>query len=419
MSCKGASGGSCTLASCMYRGMRPGQTTPFLAEVVFFTRKERRDILKDYLVHYYRATHDLENDDGSPSTTADDPAEESSNIDIRKEVTDVLVSLFGKHSECASKAAARRFLDTATCEDDRSILDRLYEWTDTLIRRAAGDIAVVSVTASTPEDLNTKLQAFTAYGEDEFGELSVSYTPLVSLITFYFDDPLTRLGIAFLDSPGTSDVNRTRRLSAHKYRHLRTHTMLFTDVGRSKDDTSISKEVYQMRNHGAGRVVIVVTRIDAIDENIPNGSKRDKDTVERLRRAVERYEKEFNVVEIQLNDAHEAENVKLAFSLSSQQKELEVRVRLAINAERRHRIEMRNEYIKKEIRDKINDIATAPIPVRFVSNPEYAKHVLGYPPKYTPVLDVEGNGIPPLRRESFTFPNEARKNEVKYQQDVC
>lgn len=414
---QGDYGGSCTLTSCVYQSAKKDQEDAFLAEVTFFSQSDRREILAAYLAAYYHATHRTNEEDCPDQDNQQCPDELEANSDICNEAVTALFSLFGNQRECRTKQAVRDFLDAADSPQDDSILRNLYTWCDNLITKATDGRKVVAISASTAGELSQKLENFTAYAEDDSGNLAVSLTPMVALIGFYFDNPLTRLGVTFLDTPGTSDCNRARKKSAEYYRKFRSHCAILSDESRVKDDSGISKEVRSLRNRGAGRTVIVVTRSDIIkDTTMPSGSKKEKEKSKQLARDVEKIKNALNVAEIEECDAVEKDDVEKIARLAVHKKELEIRVKLAENAERAQRIWMRSESNKKALEEKLQDInATAPI--FSISNTEYARHVEGYPAKKTPVLTVERTNIPALRRLISAFPNEARLNEIQHQQE--
>ena len=128
---------------------------------------ERRDILSNYLVSYHGARHSENEKDDAGTGIQQDAEDVQANLDIRKEVTDALLSLFGDQPECSSKEAVREFLDSSTSQDDQAILRRLFHWADTRVRKVTEGNPVVTVSASTAGELVTNLENFTTHSEDE------------------------------------------------------------------------------------------------------------------------------------------------------------------------------------------------------------------------------------------------------------
>lgn len=353
-------------------------------------------------------------DDGQGGEDSDD------NPAIKDEVTNVLVTLFRDHPECSTKKNARRFLEDANSEDDPVILNTLLEWTEAVIRRAQGKSGKVLVTASTAGQLLGKLEEFATEVDAEDGSAGSSLWPLVSCISFHFHDPLTDTGIIFLDTPGLTDHNKTRRMSALKYARKKTHAMIVTDVARARDDPSVSAEVKAMKSRGRGRVVVVSPKSDVIgDSTIPSGSKREKDMIVQFKKVHDDLETRLAEIEESILKCEDDGDDDQAAQLNQQKRKLEVLVKTADNAEKAHRINMRSEQNKSKLQEKLQDVAAAgdTIPVFSISNKAYAQHLAGYNPKKTPVLTVEETNIPELRRLLFTFPNEARLNEARFHQE--
>lgn len=116
------------------------------------------------------------------------------------------------------------------------------------------------------------------------GTVAQALWPMVRLVKYHFDDPLTKHGMVFLDTPGLSDLNRTRRLSALEFNRKKTHAMVVTSASRARDDPNIAGEVRFMNSRGSDRTVVVVTKNEEIGEGtIPSGTRREKETIKELR----------------------------------------------------------------------------------------------------------------------------------------
>lgn len=407
---QGDNGASCTLSSQSFNPPLPDQQAPFLAEVIFFDPKERREIMTSYVREYYRADNSTDEDGQGSDDIDENPA-------IKDEVTNVLVTLFRDQPECSNKRNARRFLAEANSEQDPDILNKLFAWTETVIRRAQGKSGKVCVTASTAGQLLGKLEEFASEVDAEDGSAGASLWPLVSCIRFHFQDPLTENGIVFLDTPGLTDHNKIRRMSALKYARKKTHAMIVTDAARARDDPSVSAEVKAMKSRGRGRVVVVSPKSDLIGDNtIPPGSKREKDMIDQFKSVRDEFGARVQDVEEQINNCDEDDDQAQVLQLNQQKRKLEVLSKRSDNAEKAHRINMRSEHNKMKLQEKLQDVAAAGdiIPVYSVSNKAYAQHLAGYHPRSTPVLTVEETNIPELRRLLFTFPNESRLNEARF-----
>ncbi|KAI7588119.1 hypothetical protein KC343_g18977, partial [Hortaea werneckii] len=409
---EGDDGGSCTLVTHLYRGLQPGQTMPFRAVVNFFSRQERREILADLIAAYYRASH-VDEDSDSVILPATQNGSEEEDLNIRTDVANAFTSLFCDRPQCKDSYAVKQFLDSATSEDDPRILNQVCDWADRAIRQVAGQTCNVVIEASTGGEMLKKLEPYSIYVEDDDGFKARSLWPLISIITVHFDDPITRLGIVFMDVPGSTDTSRTRRMSAAKHKQLRTHVLIVTDAARAKDDPTVAKEVKSMRNRGSGRVVVISPRSDVIgDSTMPPGTRRDKEIAQQLKGKVSQLEKEVNALDFKLCRADEDEELRLL----KEKRELDVRLKHAQNREKAHRIHMRSKSNQEALQQKLGDVlnSQAQVPIFSISNLEYARHLKGFHAKNAPVLSVEETMIPELRRTIFAFPNEARLNEAKF-----
>ncbi|USW49512.1 Putative P-loop containing nucleoside triphosphate hydrolase [Septoria linicola] len=411
---EGDSGSSCTLASNRFTKAQSEQKSPYLAEVFLFPVAERREILAGYLRDYFRASHGTGDEEDGSGQANTNPA-------IKDEVAGVLVALFKEYPQCRSKKEARHFLDGADSEDDLEILVKLFDWDEKLVKRTTGGGAkTITLTASTPGELIAQLDGFaTEVVDEDDGCTGASMWPFVSLIEFRFHDPTTSLGITFLDTPGLSDHNQTRRRSANKYCKTKTHSIIVSDAARAKDDPMVANEAKLMSQRGPDRVVIVLPKSDIIgDATMPPGTRKDKQKAKELRNQCQAAVKAAEQCEERMAKCEEEGDEDQAMVLNKQKRKLDVWVKYTDNREKAHRIRMRSESSKETIREKLQDLThtTRPTPVFAVSNKLYNQHLAGFSPKDTPVLSVDETAIPDLRRLISTFPNEARLNEARHHQ---
>lgn len=397
----------------MFSAAKKNQTSPFLAEVCFFNASDRRDILTTYLREYFVACQGGGDDD-------EDGEESDHNPAIKDEVANVMVSLFKDRPECRSKKDVRQFLEDAKTEDEMmELLEQLVGWSDDILRRRCNAGNTVIVEASTAGELLTLLESYATETVAEDGSAGASLWPLVSVIRFHFSDPLTDLGLSFLDTPGLSDHNKTRRLSALKHARWKTHALVVTDAGRAGDDPTVSTEVRSMAPRGPDRVVIVIPKSDIIGDSLGQlGNKKERQESQQRVNKHKELEKALESLDNDIQNCEDDDDSSQFSELTRQKGKLEVLVKRAENADKAFRIHLRSEATKVRIHEKLTDVAktTREIPVFSVSNKVYNQHLAGFAPKKAPVLGVEETGIPDLRRLLFTFPNEARLNEAKHRQ---
>lgn len=273
------------------------------------------------------------------------------------------------------------------------------------------------ITASTPGDLNARLARYNTQVDNEDGTSEPWLSPMVSLIKFHFDDPLTKHGMVFLDTPGLTDLNRTRRISAVDYKRQKTHSLIVSDILRAQDDGSIAIEVKAMNSLGPDRIVIVTTKCEVIGGTIPPGSQRDKDMVHRLRQKTAELEERRDRIDDEIAACdNDGDDDQLSARLSKDRRKLAILTKLADNTEQAHRIKMRSKHTNVELHKKLRHVSRSarPVPIFNISNWIYKDHIGGFTPNATPVLSVEETQIPQLRRTVSTFQNEARLSELLY-----
>lgn len=417
---EGAGPSSTTLACNRFAGIRSGQEQPFLAEVSYFSPQDRREILAGYLKAWYQAAHGAEElaeeeEEAKGTRGLDDQEPTEENVAIQTEVEQTFFSLFRDKIECCTEEDVTIFLECAKSEDDPDMLRTIYAWSDELVQGETGDGFTTTVTASTARDLKMRLEKYTLQAEDLDDSREPALSPLVCLITFHFDDPMTRNGVTWLDTPGFSDLVRTRRLSAVQYSGTRTHVLIVCEAVRVLSNSAVLSELKSMRTLGPDRTVIVTTKTDKFKSD--ETSKDEKNPgLTKLRSDILSYKASLVTKKGAIRSCDPQDDKELN-RLRDEQKLLEIQVKLSENAMLRFRIEARNHRIRtgfqKVIRtSKLNEQAGKPVQVFGISNHDYATHLDGFESLCRPALSVEGTQIPALRRLVSMFPNVARLHEI-------
>jgi len=156
-----SSGASCTLVPHVFCGRMDNQETPFAPKVTFLTAMERTKLLRTALAAFYRAEYTSEETEIGGMTSIKPAVLSEEDLETRDYVAHAMRALFSNHNECATAAAAKQFLGTASCEDDAETLDKLEQWASALVESATGGRDSVVVGSSTAEDLAIQLEPYT------------------------------------------------------------------------------------------------------------------------------------------------------------------------------------------------------------------------------------------------------------------
>lgn len=408
---QGKSGSSVTLVPHKYCGHTATQKKRFLAKIVFFGKSQRTEFFETELAAYYRSKNAPDSENG-----ADDEVEHDvEDVDVCDTVVDALYFLFMAREECRSRNAVRDFLKSATSEHDQRLVNRLCTWADAAIRTHADtpEGRYATIDADTAETLLAKIAAYTSEPTEDDGVPMPSLWPLVSGVEIYFDNPLSKMGVSLLDVPGSSD-NHIRRIIAQDAARKASHIAIIAPASRANSGNSISKEAKVARSKGDGRMMVIITCSDEIDEEtVVGGTPMQRQQVKQLRVETAGLEKHLNATKLEQRSVLDMQN---EFRLFSQLRQQESQLKEVRGRETALRIAMRGENTRETIQRKLSEVTNFvnPIPVFWLSNLPYRKHRAGYFPHDAPFLTVEETNGPAIRRTISEFPNTAIMRQLEH-----
>ncbi|KAL5117630.1 hypothetical protein ACEQ8H_004523 [Pleosporales sp. CAS-2024a] len=255
LSLTGAKGWACTSAVVRYAY---GSGPSFTAEVQFLDAKMREAMVDEHIrsyVHYHNDLEDSDDEDGAPrirSVTQDD-------YDRKRKQTaeDFFVTIFDSRDEFLSAWSSNpvntgefKSLCQLKCKEAMELYD-------------VNSKGVTLFSKSNPNELLENVKPFLADVSNE-----TCLWPLVDCITIRFCHNLLKEGIEIIDLPGSGDVNMLRARHADGIKDSVDVEIILADTIRiATDDFVISNARAGLLNHGADKVKIVATKIDAITED--------------------------------------------------------------------------------------------------------------------------------------------------------
>jgi hypothetical protein len=258
---QGDGGDSCTWVVQRYRKMFDFQKSPFAAKVFFFNGSQIRGIMSALPAKYYRAANKEKEED--------DDDQQGSNVESFGEKRDTItafMALFCDKEQFETETLAHKYLQQASSEHDRLILDELVDWAGDVVQNVIEGNEFLLIEKSTPEELLWKLQPYTYQVGGIDGDGVVSPWPLVSVIDIRLDHPLLNEGVVFVDSPGLSDANAERSRNAIKHHRKCTHKIVVAEIGRAEADANVGRNLeLGYRTRGSGNIILVLTHGDDID----------------------------------------------------------------------------------------------------------------------------------------------------------
>ncbi|KAK5137114.1 hypothetical protein LTR08_001123 [Meristemomyces frigidus] len=402
---KGDEGGSCTWVVQRFMKPFPDQKGPYAAKVLFFSNEEIRDIIAALLLKWWRASG--RDKDDADSTDGQDHVEKYSDITT---VTDSLSALFADREGFDTAESANEYLSQAASEDD--MLDQLSTWAQDAVATRLQSDNIVTLNASTVENLLLVLQPFTYTLPGTEGDGQVALWPLVSVIDFGLDHPLLNEGIILVDSPGTSDANTTRAANAIRHHRICTHKITVANVDRAKDDKSLRESLYLgFRTRGSGNSVLVLTNGDSLDGcSSVVGSPHEKAQERKLKVEIQDLKDQKIKLRIKKSEASRDDKHDVDAELDA------VGARLASTTceYEGNRMNMRNRATVKKVREQYRALTKEikPLCAFVVGNQAYETYQAGFAAEERPALTVEQTGIPALRQRIYLLPAEGKINDV-------
>ncbi|KAG9983656.1 hypothetical protein KCU78_g21085, partial [Aureobasidium melanogenum] len=173
---KGDTGTSCTWVIQEFRATLPKQSTPFRAEIEYYSEAELEAVITFLFKEAYASLPSSR----AGSEALDDETENRNDSGLTAIKT--TQTLFCDKPECVSEEAITELLSEASSETDQNVIQKMIIWSRELVRKYAkqDDDLISVVEHTTTQGLLQKLREYTFNGadEDEFTEPVVSPWPL-------------------------------------------------------------------------------------------------------------------------------------------------------------------------------------------------------------------------------------------------
>jgi len=234
--------------------------------------------------------------------------------------------------------------------------------------------------------------------------------PLVASVSCHFDSVFSKQGISFLDAAGSGD-HRLRTDTSLKLRRQCLYSLIVIGSARAANDPSVAKLVNEAKNKSDGRLIVVVTFSDMIDDSIVGGTTTDRENLTELQEMIADKQVELSNITLQKSKAKDR---KRKSELQDDREELQARMKILKDNEKALRMDMRSGDTKSRLQEKLKDITGSlrPIPVTSVSNKLYEAYQTELGREDIPELSVEQTNIPTLHRAICKLYNQARMQEM-------
>ncbi|MCJ1399570.1 hypothetical protein MMC11_002772 [Xylographa trunciseda] len=404
---EGATGSACTCVVTEYCKAWPMQKQPFAAEIVFFEPTKRQAIIRehfrDYYVHYCESLDGLDRD-------AYEESEHRASTGF-----EAFRALFRNRAEFATDQAATLFLSSATSENDETILDQLFSWTQQLVLMEEAASGLASYFADTAEELGGKLKRFvqTVSFPQGFDQVA-SFWPIIRIVRVGLRSRLLQNGIVIADLPGLSDINKTRTGVTERYLRQCAYVLLVAPIARASTDKFVQRRLTDIFKSHCSRKAFICTYIDVMPpKTTPEElaqSEEDMQEYTRVKAALKKTLLRIEDLKISMRGLKGAAKQEAGKNL----KTLTLRRKVLGTLRLEELIAMRNKKVTQSIRYKYSLVNADPKPlsVACVSNFDYTHHLEGYDEDSIPI-SLTATGIPGLRTSLLEIPAAAKLNVLR------
>ncbi|MCJ1396569.1 hypothetical protein MMC18_009460 [Xylographa bjoerkii] len=404
---EGATGSACTCVVTEYQNAWPMQKKPFAAEIVFFepTKREAfmREHFRDYYVHYCEPIDELDND-------ALEESEHRASTGF-----EAFRALFRDRAEFATDQAAILFLSSATSENDSTILDQIFSWTQQLVLAEQAASGLASYSADTAEELGGKLKRFVQTVSFPMGYDQVaSLWPIVRMVRVGLRSRFLQNGLVVADLPGLSDVNITRTGVTERYLRQCAYILLVAPIARASTDKLVQRRLTNMFKTHSSRKIFICTYIDVMPpKTIPEELAQSEEDMEEYNKVKAALKKTLSSVEglkASMRGLKGAAKKEAAKHL----KNLMLRKKVIATLRLEELTALRNKKVIQTIRYKYSLVNADPKPLSIVcvSNLHYTHHLEGYDEDNIS-MSLSTTGIPGLRMSLLEIPAEGKLNVLR------
>lgn len=334
---------------------------------------------------------------------------------------DFFMTILREDEDFEDADEASEYFKERKSEDESDVAQELSSLVDKLLD--AQDIKANGMTKEYPAEHESELTNIfqKISGPPSFasgGGKKSSLWPLIIKVEVHHDKDMLNAGVVLGDAPGVTDTNRTVVQNTKSYLKNAGTILVFATPSRIEKNPELEANLRACIRLGKmHQTYLVITMIDnkttIKDAERPNFPQEDQDALEDAELYVERIKQDSERTTLAKKRANDLEEFKM---LDDHQRELEVLEKLASMKVKQTAIEIRNRLILRSLKNKFRELSgskKAPdLKIFFTSNQEYQKHLAGYDAKDPPILDIQGTGIPAVRRMLYEIPARGKVNTL-------
>ncbi|RMZ67957.1 Dynamin GTPase domain [Pyrenophora seminiperda CCB06] len=399
LSLTGAEGAACTSSVTKYVQYPKSNTgnDKFFAEIKFFTRDKRTELLAEHARSYYFYHNADDESDNEDTPRVKCLGQDEMDRSLNDTAEDIFTTIFGSRDD---------FLEHWSVADYKSgefIRLCQFKCDEALAAEGVDKQDIVPKMADSQKGLLEKLRPFLTSVKGQR-----CLWPLVDHISVRFYHDLLQGGIEIIDLPGWGDINLSRVQHAEKIKNTVDVEIILADTIRiASDDKVINNTRAAIAHHGPSKVKVIATKIDSLTKNqLSQCSGGEYDRINEMLQDVEERE-------VGLDDDDDDDE-------SSKKRRLFEQYRTYLERCRKQRkILQRADHISTELKSKLQVRSTKDMPqIYHTSASEYMdwirKPKLGF--AVQPSLSPEMTGIPAIRAFLYSLP--AQQNLRDYENHI-
>ena len=244
--------------------------------------------------------------------------------------------------------------------------------------------------------------------------------PILSKVGIHHENDLLNAGVVIGDTPGVDDNDQSMVQATKRYIKKAGTVLVFTKFDRGA--TSDVLDAHLTECIGLGKlndVRLIVTNIDGKkikEDKYDDLNWEDRNRLAEARNLTRQLKETEAKIHIDKLEARKERDWDRLDLLETQLDELPQKIAFAEAKEEQVAVDIKcREDFEKQVKGKLQKLykGRAPdLPIHFVSNAEYQKHLRGYDAKKPPSLDIEATGIPALRRTLYAIPARGKANTL-------
>ncbi|KAK5137105.1 hypothetical protein LTR08_001114 [Meristemomyces frigidus] len=331
---------------------------------------------------------------------------------------DFFCALLCNRQDFASVDDAEEFFLSKKDDANEYVVELLHEYIEIFLKTRNINDGYESFTAETETELNDVFKKVSRPSKARDGmRRQPSPWPLITKVQICQSNKLLNADVILADTAGVTDTNQTVVQNTQRYLKQASTVLIFSGHKRIEKDPLVDQHLRQCIQLGKiNNLALVVTMIDTKElykdtekEDLPPAEKALLDQAEGRVAAAQ-------AEEVKLIGERDEASDKDFRAIQTRLNYLQSEIALAANAVKQIAVQIRCREIREKMKGrlgKLNNSKYAPeLPIHFISSAAYQKHVDGYNPRQPPTLDLEGTGIPALRRMLYDVPARGKINTL-------